>query len=159
MRRSIFSTMCSPGTPLQISSSSAMIDWMRSRNSSTTWRASARGLRTPDRGRPMANRLLDLQVSLLEYLTSGTAIFGDNGDTSLDQSLRGMDREMLRLEALFSYRKRMEKIVAIFPKTFELLGSDQAPLVREFVETRPPVDISRLVNARQFHDFLSAHWR
>jgi hypothetical protein len=106
----------------------------------------------------MTNRLLDRQVSLLEYLTSAGAIFGDPGATSLDRSLRGIDREMLRLEACFSYRKRMEKVLAAFPKTFELLGSDQDPIVREFVETCPPVDISRLVNARQFHDFLSARW-
>jgi hypothetical protein len=107
----------------------------------------------------MANRLLDRQVSLLEYLTSGTAIFGDNGDTSLDRSLHGMDRAMLRLEARFSYRKRMEKIVAVFPRTFELLQGQQDPIVRAFVETCPPVDISRLVNARQFHGFLSVRWR
>jgi hypothetical protein len=107
----------------------------------------------------MANRLLDRQVSLLAYLTSGGAIFGDGGDPSLDRSLHGMDRGMLRLEARFSYRKRMEKIVAAFPKTFELLGNDQDRIVREFVETFPPVDISRLVNARQFHEFLSAHWQ
>jgi hypothetical protein len=107
----------------------------------------------------MANRLLDRQVSLLAYLTSGGAIFGDGGDPSLDRSLHGMDRAMLRLEARFSYRKRMEKIVAAFPKTFELLGSDQDRIVREFVETCPPVDISRLVNARQFHEFLSARWQ
>jgi hypothetical protein len=107
----------------------------------------------------MANRLLDRQISLLEHLTSGNAIFGDNGDTLLDRSLRGMDPAMLRLEARFSYRKRMEKILAVFPKTFELLGSNQDPIVREFVETCPPNDISRLVNGRQFHGLLSAHWR
>src|SRR5882724_9124668 len=107
----------------------------------------------------MARRLFDRQVSLLDYLTSGTAIFGDKSDTSLDRFLEGFDRDMLRLEACFSYRKRMEKILAAFPKTFELLGSRQDSIVREFVETCPPVDISRLVNARQFHDFLFAGWQ
>src|SRR5882757_1182895 len=106
-----------------------MIAWMRSRRSSTTWRASARVLPTPNRRTPMARRLFDRQVSLLDYLTSGTAIFGDKGDTSLDRSLEGFDREMLRLEACFSYRKRMEKILAAFPKTFELLGSRQDSIV------------------------------
>jgi hypothetical protein len=107
----------------------------------------------------MAKRLLDRQVSLLAYLTSRTAIFGEDGDASLDRSLRGMDRDMLRLEARFSYRKRMEKIAAAFPRTFELLGSDQDAIEREFVESCPPVDISRLVNARQFHEFLCARWQ
>jgi hypothetical protein len=107
----------------------------------------------------MANRLLDRQVSLLQYLTSGSAIFGDAGDRSLDRPLRGMDQDMLRLEARFSYRKRMEKIAAAFPRTFALLGEHEGPVVREFVERCPPVDISRLVNARQFHDFLAERWR
>ena len=53
----------------------------------------------------------------------------------------------------------MEKIAAVFPRTFELLASDQDAIVRDFVEACPPVDISRLENARQFHDFLRARWR
>jgi hypothetical protein len=107
----------------------------------------------------MAGRLFDRQVSLLAYLTSGTAIFGGKGDGPLERSVRGFDRNMLRLEARFSYRKRMEKILAAFPKTFALLGREQDRIVQEFVETCPPVDISRLVNARQFHDFLSGRWQ
>jgi hypothetical protein len=107
----------------------------------------------------MAGRLFDRQVSLLDYLTSATAIFGDKDDSSPDRSLQGFDRDMLRLEARFSYRKRMEKILAAFPKTFDLLGSDQDRIVQEFVASCPPVDISRLVNARQFHDFLAARWQ
>ena len=107
----------------------------------------------------MANRLLDRQVSLLQYLTSSAAIFGDERDAPLDPSLHGIDHNMLRLEARFSYEKRMEKIVAAFPKTFGLLGSEQVQIVRDFVETCPPEDITRLVNARQFHEFLSARWQ
>jgi hypothetical protein len=107
----------------------------------------------------MVTRLLDRQISLLKYLTSSHAIFGDDGGMSFDQSLPGFDHEMLRLEARFSFRKRMEKIVAAFPKTFELLGADQAPLVGRFVEACPPLDISRVLNARQFHDFLADYWR
>jgi hypothetical protein len=107
----------------------------------------------------MAGRLFDRQVSLLDYLTSATAIFGDKDDGSLDRSLQGFDRDMLRLEARFSYRKRMEKILAAYPKTFELLGSEQDRVVQDFIATCPPVDISRLVNARQFHNFLAARWQ
>jgi hypothetical protein len=107
----------------------------------------------------MAERLLDRQISLLNYLTSGAAIFGDKRRAALDPALQGLDVGLLRLEARFSYEKRMEKIVAVFPNTFELLGADQAAIVREFVRTCPPVDIGHLINARQFHDFLSARWR
>jgi hypothetical protein len=107
----------------------------------------------------MSKPLLDRQVSLLEYLTSRQAIFGDRADASLDQALQGIDCGLLQLEARFSHEKRMEKIVAVFPKTFEILGGDRAAIVRDFVEACPPVDIGRIENAGQFYDFLSAHWR
>jgi hypothetical protein len=103
-------------------------------------------------------RLLDRQVSLLKYLTSRGAIFGGEGDASLDQGLQGLDHGLLRLEACFSHEKRMAKIVSIFPRTLDLLGTDQAAIVREFVEACPPADISRLENARQLYDFLCARW-
>jgi hypothetical protein len=63
---------------------------------------------------------------------------------------------MLHLEARFSHEKRMEKIIAVFPQTFRLLG---AAIVREFVEAHPPTSIARLDNASQFYDFLCARWR
>jgi len=53
----------------------------------------------------------------------------------------------------------MEKIVAVFPRTFEILGGKQPAIIREFVEACPPSDVSRIENARQFYDFLSACWR
>jgi hypothetical protein len=107
----------------------------------------------------MTMRLLDRQVRLLEYLTSSGAIFGDETGAPLDQSLQGIDRRMLHLEARFSQEKRMEKIVAVFPKTFRLLGADRVAIVRKFVEAWPPTDITRIENARQFYDFLCARWR
>ena len=76
----------------------------------------------------MANLLLDRQVSLLKYLTSGTAIFGDTGDASLDPALHGIDRGLLILEARFSHEKRMGKIAAVFSRTFEILAGDQAAI-------------------------------
>jgi hypothetical protein len=106
----------------------------------------------------MANRLLDRQRSLLEYLTSSHAIFGEGGG-SLDPALQGLDVGLLRLEARFSYEKRMEKVAAAFPRTFEILESQLTSVVREFVAACPPVDIGRLANACQFHEFLSACWR
>jgi hypothetical protein len=110
-------------------------------------------------------RLLDRQARLLDYLTSSSAIFGEGGCAPpLDHALRGMDPRLLRLEACFSHEKRMAKIVTVFPKTFLLLGADRATIfresiVREFVAACPPTDITRLKNARQFHDFLCARWR
>jgi hypothetical protein len=58
----------------------------------------------------------------------------------------------------------MAKTITAFPKTFLLLGADRAAIfreaiVREFVAACPPTVITRLENARQFHDFLCARWR
>jgi hypothetical protein len=107
----------------------------------------------------MAKRLLDRQVSLLHYLTSGAAIFGDESGAARNPALRGIDAGLLKLEARFSHEKRMDKIAAVFRMTFALLGASREALVREFVDACPPVDIGRLENARQFHEFLSARWR
>ncbi len=107
----------------------------------------------------MANRLLDRQVSLLEYLTSGAAIFGDKSSAPAPRPLRGFDSSLLQMEARFSYDKRMKKIAGIFPKTFAILGDNRDAVLQAFVETCPPVDISRIVNGRQFHDFLVKRWQ
>jgi hypothetical protein len=105
-----------------------------------------------------AKGLLDRQTQLLEYLTSGEAIFGDVGSPSRNSVLQGFDRALLHIEARFSHEKRMEKIAAVFPRTFALLGDDRDAMVREFVHACPPVDIGRLENARQFYDFLISRW-
>jgi hypothetical protein len=107
----------------------------------------------------MTMRLLDRQARLLEYLTSSGAIFGDEKNALPDHALRGIDPRMLYLEARFSHEKRMEKIIAVFPKTFRLLGADRVAIVREFVEAWPPTAITRIENASQFYDFLCARWR
>jgi hypothetical protein len=107
----------------------------------------------------MTNRLLDRQLSLINYLTSAPAIFGDQQRMSVDPPLDGIDRNLLHLEARFSHEKRMEKIAGIFRYTLKLLGSDRASIERAFVETSPPTSIDRLDNARQFHDFLVEYWR
>jgi hypothetical protein len=107
----------------------------------------------------MTKRLLDRQSRLIRYLTSGGAIFDDAEHLPADPVLRGIDRRLLGIEARFSFEKRMEKIAAVFPLTFDLLGASQETLIRKFVEACPPYDIGRLENARQFHEFLSAHWR
>jgi hypothetical protein len=104
-------------------------------------------------------RLLDRQVRLLDYLTSSGAIFGEEGVATLDPALQGMDPRLLRLEACFSHEKRMEKIIAVFPKTYRLLGAERFAIVQAFVKAWPPTDIARIENARQFYDFLSSRWR
>jgi hypothetical protein len=106
----------------------------------------------------MANRLLDRQTSLLEHLTSSAAIFDDVAGVSLDRDALGINAGLLRLEARFSHEKRMEKIEWVLPRTLELLGTTKAAIIRDFVEACPPVSISWLENARQFHGFLSQRW-
>jgi hypothetical protein len=103
---------------------------------------------------PMLRPLLDCQISLIEYLTSGRAIFGQ-GDAYLEPTLHGIDRGLLHLAARFSHDKRMAKIVATFPKTFELLEGDGDAVAHEFADACPPADISRIENARQFYGFLA----
>ena len=107
----------------------------------------------------MSNRLLDRQIRLLQYLTSGATIFNREPDAPLDPPLRGLDQALLHLEARFSHQKRMEKIAGVLPRTFALLGSRRAAIGRDFAEACPPTDISRLTNARQFHVFLVPWWR
>jgi hypothetical protein len=106
----------------------------------------------------MPASLLQRQISLLEYLTSAGAIFGEGIDAHPAPDLQGFDLAPLRLEACFSHEKRMEKIIAAFPRTFGILGGDQATIVRDFVAACPSVDIRRIENAHQFYDFVCARW-
>jgi hypothetical protein len=106
----------------------------------------------------MSSRLLDRQISLLEHLTSGAAIFGDVAVASLERARLGIDPGLLRLEARASHEKRMEKIEWVLPRTLDLLGTGKAAVIGDFVGTCPPVSIGRLENARQFHDFLARRW-
>jgi hypothetical protein len=106
----------------------------------------------------MAKPLLEQQVNLIEHMTTGAAIFGTEGDLSLASDVEGIDRTLLRIEAQFSYAKRMEKITAVLPRTFALLGTGETAIVQEFVEICPPTTINRLENARQFQQFLLSRW-
>jgi hypothetical protein len=105
----------------------------------------------------MAKPLLERQVSLIAHLTSSAAIFGGGEGSAAD--FEGIDRTLLRVEAGFSYAKRMDKITAVLPRTFELLGSNGEKYKREFVESCPPTTLSRLENACQFHRFLVSWWK
>src|SRR5229473_4512399 len=146
MRRSASSTICLLVKNPRRSYSSAMSVSMPLTKSSTTYRASERESPPLNPECSMANRLLDRQVSLLEYLTSGAAIFGDKSSAPAPRPLRGFDSSLLQMEARFSYDKRMKKIAGIFPKTFAILGDNRDAVLQAFVETCPPVDISRIVN-------------
>src|SRR4029077_15984888 len=50
--------------------------------------------------------------------------------------------------------KRMEKVMAVFPKTFSLLGDGAVAFGRDFARAHATVDITRIENARQFYNFL-----
>jgi hypothetical protein len=104
-------------------------------------------------------RLLDRQVKLLEYLTSGSAIFGRDDEVPIDDALHAIDGALLRLEAQFSHQKRMEKIKAVFPLTFRLRERDCVTIVGEFARAFPPAGVGRIENAQQFYEFLCARWR
>jgi hypothetical protein len=104
----------------------------------------------------MAKPLLERQVSLIAHLTSGAAIFGGAGGSAPD--FESIDHALLRVEARFSYAKRMEKIAAVLPTTFELLGSSREAYARAFVERCPPTTLSRLENACQFYRYLVSCW-
>src|SRR6266852_4956450 len=145
------------GRRLPSSSWSATTGSTPAKRSSTTSPVFARAWPYRDQGRPMAKPLLERQVNLIEHMTSGAVIFGAEGDSAAD--LEGIDRALLRVEAQFSYAKRMEKITAVLPRTFELLGSSRDAYVRAFVESWPPTTLSRLENACQFHRYLVSCWR
>jgi hypothetical protein len=105
----------------------------------------------------MANRLLDRQASLLAHLTSGDTIF--DRAAPRDRALDGIDPGLLHLEARFSYEKRIEKIVAMLPRSFALLGARADAVLRAFAKACPPTEMGRIDNARQFHAFVAAQWR
>jgi hypothetical protein len=106
----------------------------------------------------MSTRLLHLQASLLEYLTSAAAIFGDRPVSPSDHGLHGADIDRLRLEARVSFDKRLAKISSVLPRTFAIFTGDWDPILREFVDAQPPMHKDRLSNAQQFFGFLSKRW-
>jgi len=102
----------------------------------------------------MAERLFDRQARLLEYLTSGAAIFGEENNAPLDPALHGINPDLLHLEASLSHEKRVSKISAVFPRTFELMAEYRAVILHEFAIVCRPEHIGVIENARQFHGFL-----
>jgi hypothetical protein len=103
----------------------------------------------------MSTRLLYQQTSLLEYLTSSAAIFGDRSVSPSAHGLYDADIDWLHFEARFSFDKRVAKISSVLPRTFAIFKGNWEPILREFADAQPPIDIGRLKNAQQFFDFLS----
>jgi hypothetical protein len=101
----------------------------------------------------VAKGLFDRQARLLEYLTSGAAIFGKK-NALLDPALHGINLDQLHLEASLSHEKRIAKIFAVFPRTFELMAEHRTVILHEFAIACAPEHIGVIENARQFHGFL-----
>jgi hypothetical protein len=103
----------------------------------------------------MARRLLDQQISLLQYLTSAAAIRGDR-ETPGSPVTHGMDLGLVHLEARLSHEKRMQRIGAALPRTFALLGNAGADVSGDFAEACPPTASNGLEDAKCFGQFLAA---
>ena len=101
-------------------------------------------------------RLLALQTSLLAHLTDPRAFAAG---PPLDPDLRGLDARRLALVGAMSLSKRRAKIARALPRTTALLGKSFETIVAEFASAVPPCSARRLVNAREFRDYLGAHWR
>jgi len=105
-------------------------------------------------GIKMAVSLLSRQASLLAYLASDGAVFGAAPASKSSAKLEGVDDELLRIEAYFSYEKRMGKIQKLLPRTFELLGPRLGRVLREFNKAYPPASSSAFEAAQQLRRFL-----
>ncbi len=97
-------------------------------------------------------RLIDTQTRLLRHLTSHAFIFGteDLGSARLESELQGMDIRRLRLEAEFSYNKRMKRIRQTFERTATLLGHGFPKLLRDYASACPPTTYERYPDAKGF---------
>ena len=106
------------------------------------------------------NKLIDRQTNLLRHLTSQAFIFGTEqlGAAAGDPDLRGMDIRRLRLEAEFSYNKRIRRIRQTFERTAALLGHGFPAIAREFATSHPPETYERHPDARRFFDHFTEHW-
>lgn len=106
------------------------------------------------------SRLIDRQTRLLRHLTSEAFIFGteDLASAAVDPALQGMDLRRLRLEAEFSYNKRMKRLRQTFERTAALLGQRFSEVTRAFASTCPPKTYERYPDAERFFDHLRERW-
>lgn len=105
-------------------------------------------------------RLIDTQTNLLRHLTSRAFIFGTPEPQAavLEPDLRGMDVRRLRLEAEFSYSKRVKRLRQTFERTATLMGHGFTALIRDFAAARPPWTYERYPDARGFFEHLLKRW-
>ena len=105
-------------------------------------------------------RLIDRQTRLLPHMTSPAFIFGteDLESAAQDPDLAGMDVRRLRLEAEFSYSKRMRKIRQAFERTANVLGRGFSAITRDFASTHPPETYERYPDAKRFFDYFLENW-
>ena len=99
-------------------------------------------------------RLIDVQTHLLRHLTSPALIFGtpDIQSAARDPEIQGMDLARLRLEAEFSYNKRMMRIRQTFERTATLLGHGFSALTRDYAAACPPLTYERYPDAERFFE-------
>ena len=104
--------------------------------------------------------LIDRQTNLLRHLTSQAFIFGtDQLDAAAeDPDLLGIDVRRLRLEAEFSYNKRIKRIRQTFERTAALLGHGFPAIARDFASSHPPETYERYPDARRFFDHFIERW-
>lgn len=107
----------------------------------------------------MSSMLLEKQIALLQHFTSSAAIFDRNRAAYANSALVGFSGERLLLEARFSHKKRMAKIIGFFPRTVTILQDESTEFVRDFVDAFPATTTSRSANASEFFQFLRLHCR
>lgn len=105
-------------------------------------------------------RLIDRQTALLRHMTSPTFIFGteDLESVARDPDLKDMDIRRLRLEAEFSYNKRMTKIRQTFQRTAALLSHEFSAITRDYASTHPPETYRRYPDAKSFFEYFLETW-
>ena len=93
-------------------------------------------------------------------MTSAAFIFGTEEIESAarDPYLDGMDLGRLRLEAEFSYSKRIKKIRQTFERTANLFGQQFSGITREYASTHPPETYQRYPDAKSFFEYFLGNW-
>ncbi len=97
---------------------------------------------------------------LLRHMTSAAFIFGTEEleSATQDPELAGMDLGRLRLEAEFSYKKRMGKLRQSFERTAGLLGQGFSTITREYASAHPPETYQRYPDAKSFFEYFLENW-
>jgi len=105
-------------------------------------------------------RLIDRQTMLLRHMTSAAFIFGTGELESAvrDPNLKGMDLGRLRLEAEFSYNKRVSKLRRTFERTAGLLGHEFSTITREYASAHRPETYQRYPDAKSFFEYFLRNW-